>query len=181
MRLQASTDLIAAAVNGGRRDVERLLEAVWPDIYRLAKAIAGLGPNAEDAAQDACVIVLRKITSLKQADAFGTWLYRIVLREALKHKRSRGASTMPERAGGYCEDRAELLDLWSALSALPDHLRTVIVLHYFEDLSSREIGAILGIPEATVRFRLMTARNRMQPLLEADEPSTPKGKGIYAV
>jgi RNA polymerase sigma-70 factor, ECF subfamily len=181
MRLQASTDLIAAAVNGGRADVERLLEAVWPDIYRLARAIAGRGPNAEDAAQDACVIVLRKITSVKRPDAFGTWLYRIVVREALKHKRSRFTSTMPHDSDGYCKDPSELLDLWYALGTLPEQLRTVIVLHYFEDLSSREIGAILRIPEATVRFRLMTARHRMQPLLQTDESSTSKGKGIYAV
>jgi len=181
MRLQASTDLIAAAVKGGRADVERLLEAVWPDIYRLAKAIVGLGPNAEDAAQDACVIVLRKITSVRRADAFGTWLYRIVLREALKQKRSQIGSAIPDGSAVYCEDRAELLDLWSALGALPEHLRTVIVLHYFEDLSSREIGAILRVPEATVRFRLMTARHRMQPLLQTDQSSPSKGKGLYAV
>ncbi len=48
---------------------------------------------------------------------------------------------------------------------LPQHLRDVIVLRYFEDLSSREIASILRINDGAVRFRLMVARRRLRPLL----------------
>jgi RNA polymerase sigma-70 factor (ECF subfamily) len=56
--------------------------------------------------------------------------------------------------------------VWRALSALSHKLREVVVLRYFEDLSSPEIGSVLGIPEGTVRFRLMIARQRLRPLLD---------------
>src|ERR1700722_1685514 len=80
------TELIQAAQRGDPADVERLLETVWPDAYRLARAIVAQAQAAEDAAQDACVLMFRNIASLRNPDAFGTWFYRIVVREALKHK-----------------------------------------------------------------------------------------------
>ena len=146
-------------------EVERLLESVWLDAYRLAMAIVTQPQSAEDAAQDACVTMYRSISSLRNPGAFRTWFYRIVVREALKQKKLHAAS----------------VDLWRALARLPDNLRTVIVLHYFETLTSREIGKIFGIPEATVRFRLMMARRKLRPLLEEHiSPNDTKGE-VYAL
>ena len=58
--------------------------------------------------------------------------------------------------------------MWRALDALPRALRTVVVLTYFEELTSAEIAGVLGIPAPTVRFRLMRARQRLKPLLDPD-------------
>jgi len=62
-------------------------------------------------------------------------------------------------------DQSATIDVWRALSALSHKLREVVVLRYFEDLSSPEIASVLGVPEGTVRFRLMIARQRLRPLL----------------
>jgi len=53
-----------------------------------------------------------------------------------------------------------------ALALLSPHLREVTVLHYFEDLPSREIAAILGVPDGTVRFRLLMARRQLRRILD---------------
>ena len=42
----------------------------------------------------------------------------------------------------------------------------VVVLRYFEELSSREIASVLRIPDGTVRFRLMLAKRALRPLLD---------------
>ena len=53
MAPQVPRELIEAARAGGPADIERLLETVWVDAYRLARAIVEQSQSAEDAAQDA--------------------------------------------------------------------------------------------------------------------------------
>ncbi len=159
-------DLVDAARAGAPDDVESLLRAVWPDAYRLARAIVGEDGPAEDVAQEACIIVYRTLASLRDSAAFRTWFYRIVVREAaaIQRRRSRAEAATEIPAG--LVDPAASVDVWRALSRLPHKLREVVVLRFFEDLSSREIAAVLGIPDGTVRFRLMIARRRLRPLLD---------------
>jgi hypothetical protein len=59
-----------------------------------------------------------------------------------------------------------------SLCRLPESLRLPLELHYFVGLTSREVGTALGIPAATVRFRLMVARRRLRPLLCASTSSS---------
>jgi RNA polymerase sigma-70 factor (ECF subfamily) len=70
------------------------------------------------------------------------------------------------------DDPSERLDLEAAIAQLPESLRLVLELHYFVGLTSREVGTALGIPAATVRFRLMIARRRLRPLLCDSTAST---------
>lgn len=49
------TGLVEAAQSGGRAEIERLLQTIWPDAYRLAFAVLGDRQSAEDAAQEGCV------------------------------------------------------------------------------------------------------------------------------
>ena len=182
MTLGASIELIEGARLGGASEVENLLEAVWPQAYRLAKAIVRQDAAAQDAAQDACVAVYRTIPSLRNANAFGTWFYRIVTREALKQKRLLAENASVEVELPYYDDRDAAADLWRALGRLSTHHRTALVLHYFEGLKGREIAGILGVPHATVRFRLSAARRHLRQLLEESDSSlTAKGEQLYAL
>jgi RNA polymerase sigma-70 factor (ECF subfamily) len=61
------------------------------------------------------------------------------------------------------------MDVRSALFALPVRLRIPMVLHHYSDLSSKEIGHIVGAPSATIRFRLAQARRSMQRLLREND------------
>jgi len=160
-----SAELVDAARTGGRDEIEVLLRTVWPDAYRLARAILGEDQPAEDAAQEACIIVYRTVASLRNSAAFRTWFYRIVVREAADLKRRRLRAEPSAETPASVRDQTASIDVWRALSGLTDNLREVVVLHYFEDLSSPEIASVLGIPEGTVRFRLMIARRRLRPLL----------------
>ncbi len=160
--------LVDAARRGGREEIELLLRAVWPDAYRLARAILGADQPAEDAAQEACIVVYRTIASLRSADAFRTWFYRIVVREAAEIKRRRSRTQEIAETSAPAADETAVVDVWRALSCLTPKLREVVVLRYFEDLTSREIAAVLGIPDGTVRFRLMVAKQRLRPLLDDD-------------
>lgn len=62
------TEIVEAARAGDPADIERLLETVWVDAYRLAMSITAQAQSAEDAAQDACVVMFRGISSLRNRE-----------------------------------------------------------------------------------------------------------------
>lgn len=181
MRLRVSNEIVEAAIRGEPADIERLLEGVWADAYRLARAVVTQRDAAEDAAQEACVIMFRKIATLRSAAAFGTWFYRIVVREALKQKKALHSTEALQSDVPYEVDRDAVTDLLRALATLPAAQRAAVVLHYFEGLTSIEIADVLRIPNATVRFRLMTARRRLRTLLPEIEPPTEQKGEAYAL
>lgn len=165
MAILVPLDLVERARTGEPDDIEDLLRAVWPDAYRLARAVLGEDQPAQDAAQEACIILYRTIASLRDANAFRTWFYRIVVHEASQLKRRRARTEPSLQSASHDVDHNTSIDVWRALESLPQPLREVVVLRYFEDLSSREIASALRIPDGTVRFRLMIARQRLRPLL----------------
>jgi len=113
---------------------------------------------------DHCVTAKRRRVS--------RWFYRIVVREASELKRRRARAEHATEPAPNIADQTASMDVWRALLALPQNLRDVIVLRYFEDLSSREIASVLRIPAGTVRFRLMIAKRRLHPLLsDSPEPT----------
>lgn len=167
-----SVELIDAARAGGRDELELLLRTVWPDAYRLARAILGADQPAQDAAQEACVNVYRTIATLRDSSAFRTWFYRVVVREAAAIKRRLLRDEPVVEPAPLIGDHDIAIDVWGALARLNRALREVVVLRYFEDLTSREIAAVLGIPDGTVRFRLLVAKRRLRPLLDDTEHRT---------
>lgn len=176
-----AVELVEAARKGGSLEIEDLLGAVWPDAYRLVYSVLGSRQAAEDAAQEACIVVYRSVASLRSAAAFRVWLYRIVIRAAMEIRRRSALPELRLQTEGT-EDETASIDLWRALATLPEHLRTVIVLRYFEDLSSREIASVLRMPDGTVRFHLATARQRLRPLLNENvEQESPAEVGTNAL
>lgn len=165
MAITPPAELIEAARTGDAQPIERLVETVWPDAYRLARAILGDPDGAKDAAQEACIALYRGISALRSTAAFNVWFYRVVVREALRVKRHMPASEPLPDSFANTHDDAGAIDVWRALNTLPQKLREVVVLRYFEDLPSRDIAAILQTSDGTVRLRLMLARRRLRPLL----------------
>jgi RNA polymerase sigma-70 factor (ECF subfamily) len=161
----APPDIIAAALDGNQESVERLISAIWPGCFRLAATLIGDRSLAQDAAQEACAIVHRKVRGLRNMQAFDAWLYRIVMREAARVRSRHGtvAESTYERA--FESDETTALDVSRALASLPSDLRDVTVLFYFDDLKCEEIAGILRVAHATVRTRLSRARERLRALL----------------
>ncbi len=174
------SDLAIAASSGHEPDYDALVRALWPSAYRIAWSILGERCAAEDAAQAACAAICAKLQHLSNVRAFAGWAHRIMVSHARDYARSRARLAQREtlgyeRASGVatCDDPSLRLDLEAAIGMLPEPLRLPLELHYFFGLTSREVGVALGIPAASVRFRLMIARRRLRPLLcDSTMPST---------
>jgi len=158
-------DCVARAISGDAAALDDAVARVWPACFRLAATVIGDRALAEDAAQEACMIVYRKLGSLRAADAFDAWMYRIVMREAARARKRRAFVAYEPREYGASHDGTLAIDVWSALRALSAELRDVAVLFYFDDLPTHEIAAILRAPHATIRTRLMRAREYLRGLL----------------
>jgi RNA polymerase sigma-70 factor (ECF subfamily) len=173
-------NLARAASSGDERDYAALVRALWPNAYRIAWSILGERGAAEDAAQAACAAICAKLQTLSDVRAFPGWAYRIIVSHARDHARARARLQRRETVGYEAatgaatrDDPSARLDLEAAIGTLPEALRLALELHYFVGLTSSEVGRALGVPAATVRFRLMIARHRLRPLLsDSTAPST---------
>ncbi len=163
---------IEAARDGRAEAAERLIAAAWPHAFRIAYSIVHERALAEDAAQEACAIVYRRIDRLREAAAFRVWFYRIVVREAMRTARYRlhAAAELPEYADASLGDANLRIDVLRALAKLSPAERATTVLHYYAALNSREIAAVMRIPDGSVRYYLMRARRSLERLLGDHRP-----------
>jgi RNA polymerase sigma-70 factor (ECF subfamily) len=147
--------------------LEALLTVVWPEAYRVAFGVLHDHGMAEDAAQDACANIARGLPRLRSTNAFYTWMYRIIVRQATTSaKRWKKTADLDAVAGlSSVSTEDERLDLLDAVEALPVMQRAVIVLRYYVGLNSSEMAVVLGAPAVTVRFYLMLARRALRAAL----------------
>ncbi len=149
--------------------LDALIGAVWPDAYRLAASILHDHGLAEDAAQEACVSIVRSLPALEHPDAFAAWTSKIVVRHALAASRRRSHSLELDATldRSVTQDRSDALDLHAALARLSPQQRAVVLLHYFAGMSSVEIAETIGLRPSTVRFHLMLGRRALRAALAA--------------
>jgi RNA polymerase sigma-70 factor (ECF subfamily) len=147
------------------------LEEGYASSVRTAYLILGNRLDAEDAVQESFLRAWKFRGSLSSDSNFKPWLYRVVvntcnskLRKEIPHRDRR--SREDELAGAVAIDDpmgrvAQANDVMTALRDLPTHLRVVIVLRYYADLSERDIAAAIGRQPGTVKSRLSDARARL--------------------
>lgn len=177
---------LARRVAAGERDAFAVLMRRYNrSLYRTARSILRDDAEAEDALQDAYLLVFRAIGQYRADARLGTWLTRIVANEALararrsrrraeviqldgaaepgeEHEMTSGATESPEDAAMRTQMRV-LLE--HSIDQLPDAFRTVFMLRAVEEMSGEEVAACLDIPEATVRSRFFRARNLLRASL----------------
>lgn len=156
-------------------------------VYRLALCRTQNAADAEDVYQDVFLRLLEQRTAGWDGERTKAWLLRAAMNRCADLGRARkrqGAiplDEVPDMARPVDEAAAEL---WEAVGRLPEKLRTAVHLFYGEGYESGEIGALLGVPAATVRSRLRRARAELKNLLggfdDGESISEADGKYPYA-
>ena len=139
-------------------------------VFRVAYAILRNASDSEDVVQETFLKLLRS-SACERIDDERAFLARTAWRIAVDHRaRNRRASpeteaidrTSPE-SSAMAADRTAMVH--RLIDSLPEDLRQSLALSTVEEMSSGEIAKILGIPEGTVRTRLMRARRMLKQKL----------------
>jgi RNA polymerase sigma-70 factor (ECF subfamily) len=147
-------------------------------VYRVAQAVLRNHHDAEDAVQETFLRFLRQEKNWAGIRNPRAWLGRTAWRVALDRRRQVVAVSMDEAAdvvetlraaGASAEEvasQSQTLALVERLiSSLPRELRDPLTLSTVEELTSAEIGEVLGIPEGSVRERVSRARTMLSEKL----------------
>ena len=182
-------ELMIRFQRGDRASFALLVRRHKTPLYNFALRHLRSGPAAEEVVQDAFVRVLQSAAEFKHAARFSTWLYTIARNLCIDQLRKGALRRHPsldepdrapdgdgaslgertadgranvERAAISTEIHARVL---AAIEALPDDQREVFLLREVASLPFREIAAIVGVPENTVKSRMRYALERLQAVL----------------
>lgn len=174
--------LIAAAQDGDKRALDRLLRLYEPQVHALCRRITGNETDAHDAAQDALIAVVRGLPRFDGRSRFSTWLYRVATNaclDELRRRHRRPVVGLPELGGVAVElvdPRQEAVAdqvvgrsfVDEVLADLPDAYRAALVLRELGQFGYAEIAEILGVPTGTVRSRIARGRAHLAERLAGD-------------
>lgn len=153
-----------------------LVEAEILGLRRLAYARTGSWTAAEDIVQDVLADAHRRWDHVRGYREPVAWARRAVLNRSASWHRSRGRErrALTRVAGraqvvGPDDPKFEDPELWSAIRSLSERQVEVVLLLWFEDLSVREVGAVLGCGEETVRTHWRRAREQLARALGEQE------------
>ena len=157
---------------GSDEALDAFVRKYYPDIYRYCLRRLPSPADAEDLTQETFERFFRGFESYRHSGKAKNYLYVIAGSLCADFYRRGGGeqgAELPENAAAPEADTDRHLDLAAAVDALPEELREVIVLHYFQDLKLREIAHILGIGLPLVKYRVSQAKRRLKLLLQEDE------------
>ncbi|MFA4015269.1 MAG: hypothetical protein RUDDFDWM_000349 [Candidatus Fervidibacterota bacterium] len=182
-------ELVEMAQNGDRNAFTILVKRYQDRIYNLIYRYVGNVEDALDLTQETFIKAFVKLGEFRGNSKFYTWLYRIAVNACIDFRRRERISIvhwddikpnefdrldMDESMNSVDvvgEDnnpemhmlKSELKQIVrEAISALPEHLRIVLILREYEDLSYEEIASIVGCRVGTVKSRLFQAREMLK-------------------
>lgn len=166
---------VITRVRAGEADFfEILMRRYNQRLYRTARAILGTDRDVEDVVQDTYLRAYAHLGQFAGRAAFGSWLTRIAVNEALR-TRQRVRSASLERPMGLSatdvEQQVATRELQrileTAIDALPDSFRVVFMLRDVEQLSIAETAAILNVKKQTIKTRPHRARAFLRKWINA--------------
>ena len=165
--------LVELCRRGNTRAFDELVGKYQKTLFNVALRMTADYDASEEVTQQAFVRAYERIASFDPRFKFFSWMYRILVNTALDHLEERRKhdrlddevpSGEPDPSDvGEREDSEAMLQ--AGLMDLTAEQRAVIVLRHFEDLTYEEIGAVLDIPEKTVKSRLFSARMQLRAVL----------------
>ncbi|MFC8588633.1 RNA polymerase sigma factor [Streptomyces sp. NPDC057217] len=186
--------LVAAAQRGDTEALTALVHGSYPHVHRFARTLCATPQDAEDAAQEALLVLYRKIGMLRASGALASWMFRIVRNECLRRTRAllphgpaapghHGAADENHASGDAvrsAEEEALLLleaeRVGAVIAALPADQRQVLVMRDVQGLPGRAVAGRLGLSTAAMKSRLHRARSTVREALR-EEPAATEGRG----
>lgn len=175
-------ELVRATLAGSRDAFAEIARRWAPRVTAVCHSRVRRADVADDLAQETLLRGYRALGTLSDPGKLGTWLMGIALRASLDWLKARERSTVPFSGlgpdhsadlllgrddGDPAADADERRRLMAEVEALPGPLRQAVMMYYYDDLSYRELGELLGVSAATINARLTKARSLLRQRLSA--------------
>lgn len=170
-------DLASRAAAGDREALEHLLAEIQPRVRRICGRMLIHPEDAEEAAQDALLLVASKIGSFAGRSKFTTWLHSVASNSArstyrtLKRRSAERptdelpSNPDPRTTSVIAGSRLDLLEALETIGADHPELVEPLVLRDVQQLDYAEIARLLEVPLGTVKSRIHAARHAVRPFL----------------
>ncbi len=172
--------VVTAAQQGDPQAISTLVSGSHAHVQRFAHSLCSTPEDAEDAAQEALIILYRKIGTLRAAAALASWMFQIVRNECIRRSRLTFARTPPAATvEPSAEDaalvRLEIERVVESVAKLPAEQRVVLVLRDIQGLSGAATAQALGLSRAAMKSRLHRGREAVRAQLA--NPTSPSEHG----
>ena len=165
--------LIERARQGDETAFAALYAAYRQRMEAICCRIVGRRDLAEELTHDAFVLAFAKLDALKSPRRFGAWLKTITTNVALRYKERHHepqllplSSLQEERLAAVGatdgQDLPTMAELMAAIDRLPEGYRRIFKMSVMQDMSHKEIGAVLGIAAHTSSSQLARAKKMLQ-------------------
>lgn len=194
MTPRSDEELLVAHAAGNSGDFDQLVKRYTNELFGFLLRFVGNAGSAEDLLQEVFVQVHTASRTFDPTRRFKPWVYTIAANKARDFLRSRSRKTERSLDGNSREaapsladqiespalsaetriDASEQADRVRAMVArMPDHLREILIMGYYQQLPYADIATALDIPVGTVKSRLHAAVNHFSRLWrEAEEART---------
>jgi len=173
----AVESLIQRCLSGDQLAWEQIVRQYWRKVFNVAYKFVGKHDEAEDLTQDIFLKIFKSLDTFDRRANFQTWLISISRNLCIDHYRSvrkeretidrevdtgeLAPATAEPGPVAALEQRDRVALLKQALSALPETLRTAVLMRDIQELSYQEIADQLRLPEGTVKSRINRGRTEL--------------------
>jgi RNA polymerase sigma-70 factor (ECF subfamily) len=170
-------ELIERCLAGDQHAWEQIVRMHWRKVFNVAYKFVGKHDEAEDLTQDIFLKIFKSLSSFDRRANFQTWLISVSRNLCIDHYRSvrkeretidrdvDPGDLMPVSVEvspyAQLEHRDRVSMLREAMTALPETLRTAVLLRDIQELTYQEIADRLELPEGTVKSRINRGRTEL--------------------
>ena len=162
--------LVRRALQADPESFGELCRRYYPSLVAVADSVLLDHQLAEDAAQEALAAACRQLPGLKKPERFGPWLVAIcrnVTKDMLRElQKQRKPAEAPQDRQSDCQDDDTKAILAEALQQLPQHLREVIFLRFYNEMSYEQMAGVLGATQQMIDGRLRRAKKKIAVYLK---------------
>jgi len=159
--------LVMDAQDGDAEAMDRLVVRWQKPLWKHAVRLTGDTQAAWDVTQQSWIGIIKGLDKLHDPASFKSWAYRITTNKCFdwikKHKADNHLDIEDVPAVYITQDET-CIGLIELMDKLDTDKKTVLCLHYFDQMTVAEIGAILKIPNGTVKSRLHKARRELKEI-----------------
>ena len=182
-------EIILKIVQGDRDLFRKLVERYQPMVFRTCMGFLHNKDDADDLTQEVFIQVYETLSGFKGDASFSTWIYRIAVNASLNKIRKSSKNLFVQRLEtAFGVDKSHDVSIqipdhespenililnehreWvqKALNSLPENQRTAIVLSKYDDLSQKEIAAIMNTTEGAVEALIQRAKANLREKLSS--------------